>query len=260
MIAPACTNPNCDEGSASTDAAAPGCALNTKCVAACAAYGRVCPCAARAAGKAAHTKLMSLLKDSHVFLEKPKMPELEASDLVMGEKIGEGGFSIVNSCRLKSHPEKESLAVKFLKQKVMVDYKTFRHGASDLAAEAFFLAQLNHPNIITLHGVTAGSVENNLSKGVECGYFLIVDKLVEGLDARIERWKHEQEKIPHGIFSRMSKEYKETQRLKLQQRLAVALQIAQGEMIDDDVHIWRPICYQMSLISYLFSSQYVLIF
>ena len=234
LTAPVCTNPDCDlrSESSSDDPDAPACALSTKCVAACAAYGRVCPCAARAAGKAAHKKLMELVQGSKLFTEKPDMPQLEASDLIMGEKIGEGGFSIVNSCRLKNQPDSTpSLAVKYLKRKVMVDYKGFQHGAGDLATEACFLAKLDHPNIVTLHGVTAGSVENNLSKGVECGYFLIVDKLVEGLDSRLERWKLEQEKgRPHGLFSRMSKEFKETQRLQLQKRLAVAVEIARGKI------------------------------
>ncbi|KAL7526321.1 hypothetical protein ACHAXR_001425 [Thalassiosira sp. AJA248-18] len=58
--------------------------------------------------------------------------------------------------------------------------------AGDLALEAEFLANLTHPNIIKLRGLThAGTA--GFADG-PCGYFLIIDRLFETLDQRIKRW------------------------------------------------------------------------
>ena len=221
-VAPACNNPHCDEGSIEVKPL--GCEISEKCVAACAAYGRVCPCAARAAGRAAHEKTSKLLADSAIFHDRPKFHEMNADDLLMGEKLGEGGFSNVNSCMVKG--DNKSYAVKYLKRKIMVDIRNFQHGAADLATEAFFLGNLNHPNIVALHGVTAGSVESNVSSGKECGFFILVDRLVETLESRIDRWKREVDEQPSSLFYRLSKEYKDKQKSMLHERLQVALDIA----------------------------------
>jgi serine/threonine protein kinase len=217
-----CTNPQCDEGS--SEVVPTTCQHADKCVAACAAYGRVCPCASRAAGKAACEKTLQLLQDSKVFKCKPEITDINAEDLVMGQKLGEGGFSCVNDCHMKGCDK--TFAVKYLKQKIMVDVRNFKHGASDLAAEAFFLGSLEHPNIVKLHGVTAGSVDTNVSSGKECGFFILVDKLVETVDQRIVRWKKEEEEQSHSLLHRLTKEYKENQKLRLRERVKVALDIA----------------------------------
>jgi serine/threonine protein kinase len=218
-----CTNPQCDEGSSEV-AIAPTCQFADKCVEACAAYGRVCPCASRAAGKAAHEKTLQLLKDSKIFKAKPEITSINADDLVMGERIGEGGFSYVNDCHMKG--SEKTFAVKYLKQKIMVDVRNFKHGAADLIAEAFFLGTLDHPNIVKLHGVTAGSVDTTVSSGKECGYFILVDKLVETVDQRILRWKKEEMQQSHSLLHRLTKEYKENQKLFVRERMQVALDIA----------------------------------
>ena len=57
---------------------------------------------------------------------------------------------------------------------------------SDLALEAEFLASLNHPHIMKLRGLAF-----NGTSGFETGptgYFLIIDRLFETLDDRIEHW------------------------------------------------------------------------
>ncbi|KAL7530703.1 hypothetical protein ACHAWF_003481 [Thalassiosira exigua] len=58
--------------------------------------------------------------------------------------------------------------------------------ASDLAIEAEFLANLNHPNIIKLRGL-AHSGALGFANG-PCGYFLVIDRLRETLDQRIKTW------------------------------------------------------------------------
>eukprot|EP00934_Nitzschia_sp_Nitz4_P000585 Nitzschia sp. Nitz4//scaffold190_size42200//30078//33516//NITZ4_007394-RA/size42200-processed-gene-0.52-mRNA-1//-1//CDS//3329540150//585//frame0 len=109
----------------------------------------------------------------------------------------------------------------------MVDRKTFEFGAADLATEACFLSLFDHPNIVKLHGVTAGTMESNVSSGKDAGFFLVVDRLVETLEDRIERWKHQSEELSHrSLFYRLSKEYKEKQNNLLVERIETALKVA----------------------------------
>lgn len=227
---PRCTNPNCDEGEVdSNPASSPQskCDLAEKCASACAAYGRVCPCAARAAGRSACEAIEKLSENSQIFTSKPDFCHLNCDDLVIGDKLGEGGFSAVHDVVLKAGDEQgQHFAVKYLKRKVMVNQHNFELGAADLATEANFLAALDHPHIVKLHGLTAGSVETNVATGKECGFFIIVDRLHDTLENKLEEWRKEQEES-HGSFAyRMSGEYRRKQRAGLKTRLKLALQIA----------------------------------
>ena len=143
-VFPPCTNPACevDENEkkrvSESAASKPSCEMTEKCVNACAAYGRVCPCAARIASHAACDSMMELTKNSKVFKEgKPDFTTLDSEDIVIGEKLGEGGFSNVNQCVVTTGNEAgQEFAVKYLKRKAMVDLHQFKHGAADLAIEA----------------------------------------------------------------------------------------------------------------------------
>lgn len=203
------------------------CETSAECVSHCAAYGSVCPCNARAAGQAACKKMGTILSNSLIFADgEPPFCRVNRSNIIVGEKLGEGGFCMVNACSFKDDPKSQGFAIKYLKRRVMVERKTFEYGASDLATEAFFLARLDHPNIIKLHAVTEGSVEKNIATGKDGDFFIVIDRLVETLDQRMEGWQMEAEEIPHSLFYRLSREYKEKQRRLLKNRLLVALEIA----------------------------------
>ena len=206
----------------------PSCALAERCVSACAAYGKVCPCSARIAAHYACDSVQELKADSLLFAdEKDDFVFLSTEDLVIQEKLGEGGFSHVNRCILKAGPEEgQEFAVKYLKRKAMVELHTFKHGAADLAVEARFLHVLDHPNIVKLHGVTAGSVENNFASGRECGFFIVVDKLETTLEKRVEQWRKEREQDQTGLMGRFGSEYRERKRQELMERLKIAHAIA----------------------------------
>ena len=108
----------------------------------------------------------------------------------------------------------------------MVEVRHFRHGAADLATEAFFLGALHHPNIVKLYGVTAGSCESNVASGKDGGFFIVVDRLHETLDKRIGQWRKQVEAQPSSLFHRLSKDYREKQKSMLGERLKVALDVA----------------------------------
>jgi hypothetical protein len=118
------------------------CEIEEKCVQSCAAYGKVCPCTARIAAHAACDAMNELKKDSRIFPQddgdnKPNFTYLNADDIVIEKKLGEGGFSNVNLCTIKTGVDADKqFAVKYLKKKAMVDLHQFKHGAADLAVEA----------------------------------------------------------------------------------------------------------------------------
>jgi hypothetical protein len=84
-----------------------------------------------------------------------------------------------------------SLAVKFLNESCKVSSQEYANGAADLVLETRYLSALSsypHPNIIRLHGVAAAGPEG-FATGAEGAYFLVLDRLSDTLDGRIEVWK-----------------------------------------------------------------------
>jgi serine/threonine protein kinase len=229
---PPCTAPACivDESEKQLCIGKAPCEMAEKCVSACSAYGRVCPCAARIAGHAACDATAELKKNSRVFTtEKPDFTYLNADDLVIGKKLGEGGFSNVNQCVITYGEEAgQEFAVKYLKRKAMVDLHTFKHGAADLAIEAYFLQTLSHPNIVKLHGVTAGSVETNVASGKEWGFFIVVDRLFDTLEALLDNWRIEKENTTENFLTRLSDSHKKEKKRELMERMRIALSIAEA--------------------------------
>jgi len=136
-----CTNPACEVSESEKKGIAgkrSPCELTEKCVSACAAYGRVCPCSARIAAHAACDAMEKLTGDSNLFfLGENDFKHLDSNDLQIGSKLGQGGYSNVNACVLATGEESsQQLAIKYLKRESMVDLHHFKHGASDLAVEA----------------------------------------------------------------------------------------------------------------------------
>ena len=84
-----------------------------------------------------------------------------------------------------------SLAVKFLSESCKTSSQDYANGAADLLLETQYLSALSsypHANIIRLHGVAAAGPEG-FATGAEGAYFLILDRLADTLDGRIEVWK-----------------------------------------------------------------------
>jgi hypothetical protein len=133
------------------------CELAEVCVNSCAAYGRVCPCAARIAAHAACQSIRSLLQDSQVFTEPTNsftntvlsksnedkhvttittadaieynnqhkitidknrdFPYLDSNDIIINEKLGGGGFCYVNACTIRKRHNKSREMDKNLNKK-----------------------------------------------------------------------------------------------------------------------------------------------
>jgi serine/threonine protein kinase len=103
-----------------------------------------------------------------------------------------------------------------------------------------FLQHLNHKHIVKLHGVTAGSVETNVASGKECGFFIVVDRLVDTLEERLEMWRDENEaQRENAVGLRLLRSSdKQRKRAELLERIQIAYAIADAmEYLHDTVGI-----------------------
>ena len=212
------------------------CCNPKNCASNCRAYGRVCPCAARYVAnhveRTIHERMASngnnnnnnnddddndddnddATKSWWWTSSLDDFPRMAWSDLTLGSRLGEGGFCRVDQLQLpdddddddnntKNSTEEDNnglLVIKRLRREIMVDPEAFRDGVMDLVNEALFLAAHDHPHIVRLHAVSAGSVGEAVlaasgtgDRSNPAGFFLVLDRLHETLEHRIQRWKKE---------------------------------------------------------------------
>jgi serine/threonine protein kinase len=80
-----------------------------------------------------------------------------------------------------------TLVMKCLRPQIRASAEQFLIGVEDLIHETAMLASLDHPNIIKIHGRSGGSVSDSFE--LSDGYFILLDRLTDTLDNRIDRWK-----------------------------------------------------------------------
>lgn len=133
------------------------------------------------------------------------------TNLQSGDLLGSGGFCDVYAIRSlkktqsvsrkwapiprKTHKEealdgsgKPKYVIKQLRLSSMRNPKGFCGAATDLVLEAHFLRSLDHENIINIRGWAPGGVKSYLD-GRHDSYFIILDRLHDTLDKRIEKLK-----------------------------------------------------------------------
>lgn len=164
-----------------------------------------------------------------------------------GECIGQGGFNDVynlDRIQLRSAPcpdtqdqreqlasGKSKLALKFLSDETLHSMDDACNGSADLLMEAKYLSALSvkpHPCIIQLHGISNAGISGFQTRA---GFFLVLDRLYDTLDKRMEVWKalilrkrYKQKIGSNGeLFDQSSKKYLTVLFL---QRLIVAADIA----------------------------------
>lgn len=226
--------------------------------------GNVASTVAAGAGRAAQRALERLTRDSRLFRDYQGMgghsasgseiASIDPSDLDVGRMLGRGGFSEVHEAIwLPSSDAEEAdgqettcpkkrYAVKYLRASVMKDKKKFERGAADLAIEAKLLSAFDHPNIIKMHGITAGSIMDNIAQGTECSFFLVVDRLCDTLDNRMEAWKGKSERYSFLLYRATRDPRGTKRRAQLVERLRVALDLARAvQYLHDNSVAFRDI-------------------
>merc|ERR1712151_724505 len=125
-------------------------------------------------------------------------------------------------------------AIKFLKGDIMSKQFSYQRGAIDIAREGAMLSSLSHPNIVRLRGLSSDG-----PTGFQCkmtgNYFLILDRLYDTLEQRMEKWSTSCKGIGFtdnikSLFggSKSSKTILKKKRVLLEQRLLVAYDLAQA--------------------------------
>ena len=156
---------------------------------------------------------------------------IDPSDLIVGNHLGQGGFSNVREAKLASEADckpQPHYAVKYLHNMAMGNKKKYQRGAADLIIEAKILEAMSHRNIIKLHGVTAGDVAVNFGTGRPAGFFLLLDQLSSTLERRIALWANLDAKYSKFVvFRRATHDFRGCgRRSLLTERLGVACDLA----------------------------------
>lgn len=165
-------------------------------------------------GRKAEERSLVRAEEQKPYIGAKKMMETEADlptlgypEIVMGRVVGRGGFSVVNevaNIRLQEVYDMSNdgakaraeiaaschnddagtnrYVVKMLRSDLPEDEHT--KGVVDLAVEARFLAMLSHPNIISMRA-TANS------DPLESKYFVVLDRLVNTLEFKMQSWRRE---------------------------------------------------------------------
>lgn len=170
--------------------------------------------------KFANSEYARKFAKSHVNDKTNDFPRFEKSELGMGKLLGKGGFGtvmeirsfkiantsttknvrdddeaggmenkkfIAEHCLRKGGDSKgdSRYAVKYLSPEIVKDQARLVQGVMDLAIEVRFLSDFEHPNIVKMRAL---SDVNSYDEG----FFIVMDRLYDTLEQRIEKWKKRQ--------------------------------------------------------------------
>lgn len=210
----------------------------------------MCPCAKKVAEHRAAKATAALYKGSLLFQQPPLFHFFRHDQLLIGKKLGAGGFCQVHQVTLGAGDDDEAedaqrYAIKFLKKTTMVDKHLYLQGAADLAVEASFLAALSNDSdnkyIVKLRGISDGKVATTAGGFEEREIFVIMDQLEDTLDRRIyQTWKVDQE-AHSGVMNsltRVSQDFQKKRLEALTERLKVALEVAEAMQY---LHAWKVV-------------------
>lgn len=185
-------------------------------------------------------------------VEGNRRPALfDLSEIQAGKRLGKGGYSRVSEIvafhpnpllegkfDLKQQAAREHIikasqsqlnrpqyAIKILRSDLSKNPEKYVDAAVHLALEAQLMLAMDHPNILKLRGYAAAGVDGFTFN--HKGYFLIVDKLQETLEDRLEAWRAKymrSEKRSSSFLT--SKKSKKALASLLEERLRAAHEIA----------------------------------
>lgn len=118
---------------------------------------------------------------------------------------------------LDSNPEK-TFVIKTVRKDLPL--KDEACGRVDLAIEAQFLKTLEHPNIVSLHGVGENPGDRS--------FFIVLERIDRTLEVELDTWLICQQRMKSSMMNDLmpKKMYKENVQDFLNHRIAVALQLA----------------------------------
>jgi len=142
----------------------------------------------------------------------------------IAEESGEQGRQFLRKNCLRTTGEAR-YAIKRLRKEIVQDPYQYPSGAMDLAVEALFLADLQHPNIIKLRGIATADPFEAIYN-VDHYYFLIMDKLAETLSVRMKKWKERKRRMDTIVGRIIHDPLKRKRQALLDERLAAAYDLS----------------------------------
>lgn len=133
----------------------------------------------------------------------PDIALLKRREIDLGEVLGRGRYSEVNAIELVDGagglPSNGRYVMKHIQNKLFSNRghrraaRDLANAIADLVTEAMYLAKLRHPHIVQLRGLTKGGTSLlKRSKATGEDYFLILDRMEETLDQRIDlHWRRQ---------------------------------------------------------------------
>ncbi len=139
-----------------------------------------------------HSEVKKMVSTSRLVRRSDGIALVKRNELEVGKLLGSGAFSEVHEVRILNNRDNTNgtatYAMKHLKAKLQSQSDNFRLAATELACEAHMLASFDHPNVMKIRGWAANGVASFVD-GRHDSFFLLLDKLDETLDQRIEQWK-----------------------------------------------------------------------
>jgi serine/threonine protein kinase len=142
---------------------------------------------------------------------------MSRKDFKLGNLVGEGTFTrVFNIVPYKDLGKIElndqvahTYVIKQLRPEVMdlrvTSMKTFQKASTDITMEALYLARLDHPNIVQIHGVSSAIHKcmfplMDEEPAREDDFFFVMPRIRETLDERIQHWKEKRNADKKEIF------------------------------------------------------------
>lgn len=171
--------------------------------------------------------LLQLEKYHDRLIGQRQIVRYRAPDVQKLHTLGAGSFCSVSL--VSSKPQKKVFAMKHLDMKKISTSNDFVMSATDLIMESYLLSQLDHKNIIKLHGVSGVPFSQSFEDD-EFGYFLLMDVMDETLQDQLRKWRNDplcfEEK---NRFSKLARKSKKLNIRRMYLRIeTVALSIAQA--------------------------------
>ena len=147
--------------------------------------------------------------DDFVHEDVEKVPLLKHSQLILGERLGQGSFSSVYAVQAIGSEDSQEfdshrIVVKVLRPKLSATPPMFSACAADLVKEGMIMATLNHRNIVSAKAWAPNGV-SAYGNGRHDAFFLVLDRLEMILGGRIIDWQKQNKKINFSLTSRQSK-------------------------------------------------------
>eukprot|EP00526_Cylindrotheca_closterium_P001094 CAMPEP_0113631322 /NCGR_PEP_ID=MMETSP0017_2-20120614/16276_1 /TAXON_ID=2856 /ORGANISM="Cylindrotheca closterium" /LENGTH=375 /DNA_ID=CAMNT_0000541825 /DNA_START=36 /DNA_END=1163 /DNA_ORIENTATION=+ /assembly_acc=CAM_ASM_000147 len=173
--------------------------------------------------------IASHLEEYDGLMDNEDMNEIqryEKSDVRRVSKLGEGCFS--NVFLVVGQSEKKQMALKCLDHKKIRSPQEFLSASRDLICEANMLSQLEHPNIVNLHGVCSTTVSESYIQDGE-GYFMVLDVVKCTLRNRIQIWRNDPNSYKkRGIASRLMNKGHDQEKLNVDEMKDRITSVAYG--------------------------------